>query len=471
MFGATEPWAGPSRRELFGLAALLLLGALLLGRRLAVPSLEFDEGVYLLSADLLTRGYELGRDVFTSQPPLFLALLDAANGLAGGDAALLRGLGVLIALGGALAGWAIVRRLAGPLPALAAVLLVVLAPGVVDAAAVVSGGVPSVALGTAAMLAARAARARAGWAAVSGGLLACALLVKLLAAPFAVAIAVGALVDRPSRRALLWFAAGSAVVTAAALLPYLDVIGPIWDGAIGLHLDAQGTVEVPTPSITAQVVLISAAYVGMLTILAIGVANVPRTERRAWIRDRSDLLAVLATGVALVSVQRPFLHHHLVVVAWPLALLAASALGPRPSRRALIVAGAAALLVVPFAIRGRDTAEGSYGARVAAAATIVRERTAPGAVVVSDLPLVPLLAGRQAPAQVADPSYVRVGSGSLSRDEILRAAARADAVVVGRSFELVDGLESRLAPRYRETVMAGGARIYLDPRGRAPRPS
>lgn len=467
MFGATEPWAGLTKRELFGLAALLLLGALLLGRQLAVPSLEFDEGVYLLSADLLTRGYELGRDVFTSQPPLFMALLDAGNWLVGGDATLLRGLAVVVALAGALAGWALVRPLAGPLPALAALALIVLAPGVVDAAAVVSADVPSVALGTAAIVAARFARRRPAWGAVSGGLLASALLVKLLAAPFAIAILAAAIVERPPRRTVLWFCAGALAVTAAVVLPYVGVLGELWEGAVGLHLEARGTVSVPRPSIAAQVALVSVAYAGLLAILAIGIAHVPAGERRRWARDRVDLIAVLVAGLLLVVVQRPLLHHHLVIVAWPLALLAASALGPRLSRRAMIVAGGAALLVVPFAIRGRDTAEGPYGERLAAVASLVRERTEPGSVVVSDLPLVPLLAGRQAPAEMADPSYVRVASGSLSRRAIVRAAARADAVVVGRSFELVDGLEARLAQRYGEAVAVGGAHVYLSPGRRA----
>lgn len=134
-------------REIWALAALLALGALLLGRHVGSPSLEFDEGVYLASADLLGRGLELGRDVFTSQPPLFLTLLDAVNGAADGSFAVLRAFGVGVALAGAVAGWAIVRGIAGPLPALAAAALVVLAPGVVDAAAVVSADVPCVALG------------------------------------------------------------------------------------------------------------------------------------------------------------------------------------------------------------------------------------------------------------------------------------------------------------------------------------
>ncbi|HEX2359596.1 MAG TPA: glycosyltransferase family 39 protein [Solirubrobacterales bacterium] len=465
MFGASAGSTRIDPRELGALAALLTLAAWLLGRQLGSPSLEFDEGVYLLSTDLLGRGLELGRDVFSSQPPLFLALLDGANHLANGSFAALRAVTVGIALAGALAGWAIVRGIAGPFPALAAAALVVLAPGVVDAAAVVSADVPCVALGTGALLAARAARQRPVWAAVAGTLLACALLVKLLAVPFAVALAVAAIVDRPSRRALGWFAVGTLAVLGAAALAYASVLGELWRSAIGLHLEArEGTISLPRSSIVAEVAMIVTAYVGMLALLAVGLAHRPRSELRTWARDRADLLTVLAAALLLVAFHRPLLHHHLVIVAWPLALIAASTLPARLPPRALVVTGACALLVVPWAARGRDTVEGAESARLDRVAAAVEASTAPGETVVSDLPLVPLFAERPAAPATVDPSAVRVGTGSLGRDDILAAADEAGAAVVGRSFELVPGLEAGLASRYATVVDVGGVRIYAGPR-------
>src|SRR5262245_33069708 len=109
MVGSAPAWTRLERRELLAVGALLALGALLLGRHLGSASLEFDEGVYLLSADLLGRGLDLGRDVFSSQPPLFLTALDGAYRLGGGSLSVLQMFTVGIALCGALAGWAIVR--------------------------------------------------------------------------------------------------------------------------------------------------------------------------------------------------------------------------------------------------------------------------------------------------------------------------------------------------------------------------
>jgi hypothetical protein len=462
MTAAGGAWTSIERRELVVLGALLALGGLLLSRHLGSPSLEFDEGVYLVSADLLGRGFDLGRDVFSSQPPLFLTLLDGANRVAGGSLAALHGMTVGVALAGALAGWAIVRGIAGSFPGLAAVALVVLAPGVVDAAAVVSADVPSVALGTCALLAARAGRHRPAWGAVAGALICSALLVKLLAAPFAVALVVGAIVERPSRRTLAWFAAGALAVLGVVGAAYASVVDELWHHAVQLHLDArEGSVDLPRPSIAAEVAMIVTAYVGMLVILAVGLRHVPRTRIGDWARARADLLATLGAALALIAVNRPLLHHHLVVLAWPLALLAASTLPARLPPRAIVVAALAALLLVPWAARGRDTVEGTESARLRTAAVIVERATDPGEPVVSDLPLVPLLADRPAAAATVDPSAVRIGTGSLDRAQILAASEAAGATVVGRSFEHVPGLVAELERRYGAPEIVGGIRIYL----------
>jgi hypothetical protein len=462
MVEAPVAWPRIDRRELLALVLLFAFGALLLGRHLATPSLEFDEGVYLGSADLLSDGLELGRDVFSSQPPLFFALIGLVDRVGGGSLAILHGMTVGIALAGALAGWALVRGIAGPFPALVAAATVLLAPGVVDAAAVVSADVPSVALGTAALLAARAARRQPIWAAVAGALICCALLVKLLAAPFAVALAVAALVDRPSHRAVLWFAAGAVAVLTAVGIAYAGVLGELWSGAVGLHLHARGAgFALPQPSIAAEVTLIVTGYVGILSMLALGIRHLPRAQTSAWARARADLLATLAFGVLLVAVNRPLLHHHLVILAWPLALLAASTLPTRVPARAVAAAALGGLLLVPWAVHGRETVREQDAARILAAADVVRAATDPAEPVVSDLPLVPLLADRKPATATVDPSAVRIGTGSLDRHDVLVAAERSGAVVVGRALAFVPGLCRELKRRYGAPKIVDGIRIYL----------
>jgi hypothetical protein len=80
---------------------------------------------------------------------------------------------------------------------------------------------------------------------------------------------------------------------------------------------------------------------------------------------------------------------------------------------------------------------------------------------VSDLPLVPLLADRPASLATADPSFVRVSTGSLRRREIVLASRGAGAAVVGRSFATVPGLRPRLGSIFEHTVRVDGVLVYL----------
>jgi hypothetical protein len=453
------------RLELLALIGLLAGASLLLLRQAGLPSAEFDEQVYLASADLLARGFSLGADVFTSQPPLFLTYLGRAAEFAGGDATAMRVVSVGLTMVGALAGWAIVRRRAGAVPALVTVALIVLAPGVVEAAAVVSADLPSVAFGTLALLAAHAARHRPAWGLAAGMLLACALLTKLLAVPFAVAIGVGALADRPSPRAVRWFALGLAIAAATIALAYADVLGVLWEGAVGLHLQARDAqVKLPRPSILVAVVLSVLSYMGLLAVLAAGLWEVPRERLRAWVRDRADLIALVMAGFALCAVQRPLLNHHLVIVAWPLALLAGSSLPERiPRPRTMALVGLGVLLVLPWAVHGRDTVAPEYRRSLQAAAAEVTRATNPGEVVVSDIPAVALLARRPSALETVDPSYVRVQTGELSAREIWSAADRAGAVVVGRAFRGLPGLRPALNRRFAHATDHDGIVVWTEP--------
>lgn len=456
-----------ARRELPALLFVMAIAIVLLGRSVGAASQEFDEQVYLASADLLSRGYQLGSEVFTSQPPLFLSALGEANAAVGGNATALRALLVLLTIAGAAAAWAIVRLRSGPLPALAAAMLVVLAPGVVEAAAVVSADVPCVAVGTLALLAWSLQWRRPAWALPAAILLCWALLTKLLAAPFAVAILVSAVVHRPPPAVYGWFAAGLAIAAGSTVLAYAEVLGPLWHGAVGLHLEARGApVDLPRPSILVAVVLISSAYAGLLAILLAGLVERDRPQIKAWARRNADLIALFAAGFALCAVQRPLLNHHLVVIAWPLALLAGSALPSRlPSRRtSLVLAVAGALLVVPWAIHGRDTVEPAEERPLREIARYVSAETAPQATVVSDLPSINVMAGRASAPSTVDPSWVRVQTGELSKGDILAASAASQAVVVGRAFRAVPGLESSLAQRFAVRRRFGEVAVFTAPR-------
>jgi uncharacterized repeat protein (TIGR01451 family) len=193
--------------------------------------------------------------------------------------------------------------------------------------------------------------------------------------------------------------------------------------------------------------------------------NGGRNRDRCRARARADLLATLVFGVLLIAVNRPLLHHHLVILAWPLALVAASTLPTRLPARAAAAAALGCLLLVPWAVRGRDTVQGAESARINSAAAVVRQETDPDQTVVSDLPLVPLAAGREAAAETVDPSAVRIATGSLDQREILTASEGAGAIVVGRAFTFIPGLCRELKRRFGAPILVDGIRIYLVQRG------
>jgi len=453
--------APPRPAEVAALSLILTLVALAAGRDLGTPSAEFDEGVYLASADALDRGAELGTDVFASQPPLFFVGLRWAAAVTGGDPALIRAGVLLLALGGVVAGALVVRRLAGPAAGCLAALLVGLSPAVVDRAAVVSADVPSLALGLMALAAAGAAARRPGWAAVAGGLVVAAVLVKLLAAPFVIAVLAGAWRGRARRSEWILGCCGGLLVAAAVLAPLAGRWGALWHGSVGIRGAARG-VALGDSGLDVRFVL---GFVGLAIALAAGVALARPRSWREWLDERAALVALLAGGVALLAVQRPLFLHHWALLSVPMAVLAASAApswtpGPRQAT-AVAAAGVAVLLLLPGAVRGRNPQSPRERARVALIAAAVRGASAPADAVVSDLPLVPLAAGREAIPDTIDASLVRVGSGALDEAAVLRAARSAEVVVVGRAFATMPGLGSRLAVRFPRAVRVGDATVWL----------
>jgi 4-amino-4-deoxy-L-arabinose transferase-like glycosyltransferase len=445
------------RGELLGLGLLLLAGAAVLGRKLTGPSAEFDEAVYLASARALTQGAELGGDVFSSQPPLFFSLLEGAYALADGNAVGLRALMLVLTLGGGVAAWALVRPLGGPIGGLAAAALFIAAPAVAERAAVVSADVPSIALGIGALAAAAAVGRRAVWGLAAGALLVAALMVKLLAAPFVPAVLVGLWAARAGRAAYLWAVAGAAAVAVAVLAPHAGAIAEIWTGAIGAREAARGVVASgPGGTDWLQVL----GFVGLGGAALVALASSIGAPREWW-RERASILALLAGGILFCLVHRPLFSHHYVAISAPLALWVASA-WPR-LKAAPVVVGAVLLMLAPLAIRARETPPRDYSEQ-RVAAVLLEEETSPRQPVVSDLPLVPILADRDTPPGTIDASYVRMGSDPEAPELVLEATDGAGAVVAGRAFLADPALLAAIRERFPRVRSAGDIRIYLPAR-------
>jgi 4-amino-4-deoxy-L-arabinose transferase-like glycosyltransferase len=455
--------------------ALVLTGAAALYLRSVDGASTYDEGVYLASLREYQAGEPLGSSVFVSQPPGFYWLLDLLSRLAGSDLVDLRTAMLVPVLGCLVAAWALGRALAGPVAGVATAGLVAVAPPFPTEALRIQADTASVAFGVAALAAAAyGVPARRGrLIALSGALVACALLVKLLALPFLVALAVLALRERVPLRAALAFAGGAAAVLLVAGLAVAGELGAVLDGMIGLHLRARDGEPWFAENVrTVAGFLDPRTPFGLLVVpfgFAVWAARLVRGGvRLAWL-----WLGAAAAALFLV-LQRPLIDHHMVVLAVALALPAAVALASvrrPPSWAPAAAAAVLALGVGPGAfqeLRRLDRNLRPEPDSVTWAAGQLSRLTVPEALVVSDLPIVLHYADRRTAPSLVDTSYVRF-EGDLTAEAVLEDIRQLhpDAVVVGRAFRDQPELLRALARDYPESVEgADGLLIRLRP-GRA----
>jgi len=357
------------------------------------------------------------------------------------------------ALGGAVAAWAVVRQIAGAAAGLVAAGLFTIAPAVGNRAAVVSADVPAVALVVAALAVAAAAGRRPVLGLGAGALAAAAVMVKLLAVPLLPAVLVALWAVRAPWRAYAYAVGGGVLVVVLSLIPYVGVIGPLWAGAAGIRGGAR---DVFGPGVAGIGVGEILALSGLAIAAGAGVFALRRAPREWW-RERAPVLAMLAGGVLFCFLHRPLFAHHLVVVSVPLALLAAST-WPRLRAWPLAVAGVA-ILLAPIPLRAREAPPDAFQDQERVA-EIVRVETAPNESVISDLPLVPILAERPSPPETIDASYVRMGADPEAAGIVLAEARGAGAVVAGRAFLEHPDLLARLDARFPASTRVGDITVF-----------
>jgi hypothetical protein len=233
---------------------------------------------------------------------------------------------------------------------------------------------------------------------------------------------------------------------------------------VGIRAAARAVTFAPSEPDVPALLGFAGLGIGALSVVALAAAP----SWRRWAGDRAALLALLAAAAAMLAVQRPLFLHHWALLSVPVALLTASAL-PRGLRAPHAVALAAAVvLLLPGAMRGRVVLSDEAGAQLARVARAVASVTPPGEVVVSDLPLVPLVARRPADASTVDASLVRVGSGALDEAAVLEAATGARTVVVGRAFATIPGLLPALSSRFPRSRVIDGVRVLTEDRAAPP---
>lgn len=488
------PFSPTSARRVSHGLPLLICGLLLLAFGMvwtihAVPQyeLDYDEGVYLTTAQMILRGHEPFSSVFSSQPPGFLAILIAGFKVFGSSVAVGRGLTIFFALVGlgsaASVGW----RLAGPIAAPVTILAQGLPLVFFLDAQTVQAEMPALALALLAIALLLSAKQRQSWLwlAASGFIFALGMLCKLLVAPMLLPLIfllgcsweesggklsrllpAGSLSARVFLIRLLMFGLGGIVACGIVLLPY-DLTA-IYDQAIRFHLKAKGAF--PT-SWTANLRLLRSIFQlepGLIGLTVAGLIILFRQRRLA-----SVWLCLWIAGATLfLANHTPLFAHHPVILVPPMAIAAGASVLWLPSfwsKKFLRPLGL--LLLLPMVALEPESALGDPAtARPAFALErdlkqpstelpfeletqvlqLIEQNTRPDDFIISDRQMQIFRTGRNVPPAMVDTSGVRINSGYLTDAQAIGASEQARMIIfwTGR-LEWLKGYRRWVQSHYR----------------------
>lgn len=469
---AAAPTSPPRRAtDRTGRTDLALLAALTVAVRIpsyfAERHLTFDDGVYGASAVAMRAGGQPFRDVFSSQGPLFLPLVWAADGLGLRTAnapRLLSMLAALLLVGTTYtAGRAITDRagaaLAAGLVSVTATSLWITGPVAADGAAL--------ALATATVAAALCWRAeitrrRALWLGLGVG---ATISVKALLAPVILPVA---LVLLTTRRVGLIVAAAATSVAFHLLLWVPWGPGNVWEQSYEYHLEV-ATDRTPGPNLLKvfstmgdrDLIVLVAAGLAIGAALLGRRAIAPATEARPCSPD-TLLGAWIAGTLVVLLTEHPMWRPHVSQLVPALALLAAR---HRPPARVLV---AAAVLVAPYHVVHAWPMLHPSGYSGSAERVVAQLGALPdGALAMSDDPGIVWRAGRRTPPDLVDASILRIETGQLTSASVAAAAAEPDVCAVavrsGVRWGSFADLPERLAAAGYEVADEDdlGRRLYL----------
>jgi 4-amino-4-deoxy-L-arabinose transferase-like glycosyltransferase len=479
-----------ARSGFVAFAAAAVVAAVTVATELGRYSGNYDEGVYWQSLRALDRGHHLFAQVFSSQPPLFLMSVLPFFHVGGPSIAAGRVAILLVAVIGLLATFMLGKLVDRTTGVVAVALLLSYARFVSDAATV-QATLPAVALSTVgvalAAVAGRAQRGRLLGAGAAGVALGAATMIKLVgvvAVPPALFLLLSArwtprpaaegqrgsaLPDRGGRgRALTpgWWQAAAAlaigflIVNAIVLASFWNH-GKFYDQVVRFHLDARGGAQQTLRTLINTGVRAPLLAVGVAAIVIILVYRISTAYVYAvW----------LISGLAVLALQRPLFPDHVLVLAPPAALILAGLLSwvwARPTGVWVrsIVGVAVALVLLIGGVRVAVDAARAHGApnREAAMIASVRRHVAPTTLVVTDDQYLIADARRDVPPELVDTSYVRIASGHLTANQLIRITDRSAHAVLftGGRFEQLPDFRSWVKAHFDLVEDFGlGAALY-----------
>ncbi len=410
--------------------------------------LTFDDGVYGASAVAMRAGAQPFRDVFSSQGPLFLPLVWAADGLGWRttNAPRLISMAAALVLVGStyVAGRIVSDRTGG-----------IIAAGIVTATATslwITGPIAAdgAALAFATLTVMLALRwrddvtlRRAMWLGLGVG---ATISVKALLAPVILPVALVLLAGRRVPPIV----AGAVTAIGFHLLLWLPWgPGKVWEQSYEYHLEVAGE---RTPLANARKVLstmgdrdllVLVAVVLMLGALLLGRRLLPPAAEARLTSPDTLLLAWIAGTVLVLLTEHPLWRPHVSQLIPALVLLAVR------HRPPTVVLLAALALALPYHVvhAWPMLHPSEYSGSSARVVTQLRELP-PGALAISDDPGIVWRAGRRTTPDLVDASILRIETGDLTSASVAAVAAERDvcAVVVrsGARWGSFDDLPDRL---------------------------
>jgi 4-amino-4-deoxy-L-arabinose transferase-like glycosyltransferase len=424
-----------------------------------------DEGVYWESLRAMSAGYYLYREIFCSQPPLFLMSIYPVYELLGSMITSAR-IGVailsLFALPGA---YLIGKALAGRAAGIAAVALLIVTPMYLEQSHLLRAEGPATGLlflsvGSAFMwLEHPTGRRGMIFAVLCAVSLALGVLIKLLDVLAFVPIVLLLLARiwqirrEPSSKisVSLWPIAAAivaaAITTFVVLAPFVWSVNALVDQVVTFHLAAK---KMMIASQSENVHTLSQFFYANRMLVAAAVFSVPITVgRRDW--RIFPVLAWFLASLILLIVQVPLWPRHAIVLIPPLIAIVVLGLKGLPmipirgpiawEQRGALLMGVLVFGTVVLSARHdyhryRDLlvwGPNSADQWVAQVATDLGHVTGPGQWIITDAQFTAALANRDTPPWLVDTSVTRISSGYLTGQELMRvgANARVHAVVFG----------------------------------------
>jgi len=455
--------------EAVALAALLVLATWIFTIPLHTMT-NYDEGNYLAALADLRHGFALGKDVYADQPPGWYLLLQLLGWIFGDTVTGIRTGMLCLSLLGVVAAWACGRRY-GPLPALGAAALLVVAPPYPLQATQIGADTPAAVLALCALaFAVWAYRGRGSvpLAVAAGATLVFAISVKLFAVtallPF-VAVA------WPPRRLWLWSLLGAAGVVGVEVLLYRNELSQIAHDAFGQHVTALGNASRSSQSNLHRLVHFLDWHTPFAWLVLAGlVVSVWLTARGRRTSLLWKLWLFVPAAAVFIRGMNPLLDHHFVILAVSIAVPTGVALGLGVAALRVEARVGLALFAVVFVAAGvvqqrrhlhRSTQP--EPAWIFHASNWLRENSRPGEVVATDIPILAFYADRPLVPDFVDTSFTRAGTGELTPKTVFAQMDRyhVRAAALGRVFWVDPQIRAAFDARFRRRTLAPNIVLYL----------